>query len=204
MGDLMGHFNFGDESLTLVFKLVLLHLLIIALANYTVQIAGVIPLLNLNFTWGMFVFPLIVVATDLTVRLTNKYVARQIIAIAFIPAIFISSYIATPMIGFASALAYALGLTLDVSVFQLIREKLTDIWWVAPAFSTFFANILDTYVFFWAAFAYGPDEFMRTNWIEIASVDVVFKILVSFLVFLPIYGLLLQQLRKRMELVAGA
>ena len=199
----MGHFNFGDESLTLVFKLVLLHLLIIALANYTVQIAGVIPLLNLNFTWGMFVFPLIVVATDLTVRLTNKYVARQIIAIAFIPAIFISSYIATPMIGFASALAYALGLSLDVSVFQLIREKLTDIWWVAPAISTFFANILDTYAFFWAAFAYGPDEFMRTNWLEIASVDVVFKIAVSFLVFLPIYGLLLQQLRKRMELVAG-
>ena len=200
----MGHFNFGDENLILVFKLVMLHLLIIALANYTVQIAGVIPLLNLNFTWGMFVFPLIVVATDLTVRLTNKYVARQIIAIAFIPAIFISSYIATPMIGFSSALAYALGLSLDVSVFQLIREKLTDIWWVAPAISTFFANILDTYVFFWAAFAYGPDEFMRTNWIEIASVDVVFKILVSFLFFLPIYGLLLQQLRKRMELVAGA
>jgi uncharacterized integral membrane protein (TIGR00697 family) len=144
-----------------------------------------------------------VVATDLTVRLTNKYVARQIIAIAFIPAIFISSYIATPLIGFASALAYALGLSLDVSVFQLIREKLTDIWWAAPAISTFFANILDTYVFFWAAFAYGPDEFMRTNWLEIASVDVVFKIAVSFLVFLPIYGLLLQQLRKRMELVAG-
>ena len=200
----MSHFNFGDESLTLVVKLVLLHLLIIALANYTVQIAGVIPLLNLNFTWGMFVFPLIVVATDLTVRLTNKYVARQIIAIAFIPAIFISSYIATPMIGFASALAYALGLSLDVSVFQLIREKLTDIWWVAPAISTCFANILDTYSFFWAAFAYGPDEFMRTNWLEIASVDVVFKIAVSFLVFLPIYGLLLQQLRKRMEVVAGA
>jgi len=35
-------------------------------------------------------------------------------------------------------------------------------------------------------------------------VDVVFKIAVSFLVFLPIYGLLLQQLRKRMEVVAGA
>ena len=93
--------------MSLVSKLVVLHLVIIALANYTVQIAGVIPILDLNFTWGMFVFPLIVVATDLTVRLTNKYVARQIIALAFIPAIIISSYIATPMIGFASALAYA-------------------------------------------------------------------------------------------------
>ena len=123
------HFNFGDESLSLVGKLVVLHLVIIALANYTVQIAGVIPVLNLNFTWGMFVFPLIVVATDLTVRLTNKYVARQIIAIAFIPAIFISSFIATPMIGIASGFAYAIGLMLDVSVFQIVRLYLMmEIW----------------------------------------------------------------------------
>lgn len=198
------YFNFGDEDRSLIVKLVGLHLVIIALANYTVQIAGVIPLLNLNFTWGMFVFPLIVVATDLTVRLTNKYVARQIIAVAFIPAIIISSFIATPMIGFASGLAYALGLFLDVSIFQRIREKLTDMWWVAPAISTVFANILDTYAFFWAAFAYGPDEFMRANWLEIASVDVVFKIAVSFVVFLPVYGILLQQLRKRMEVGTGA
>ncbi len=204
MNFIKSHFNFGDESMSLVAKLVVLHLVIIALANYTVQIAGVIPILDLNFTWGMFVFPLIVVATDLTVRLTNKYVARQIIAIAFIPAIIISSFIATPMIGLASALAYALGLMLDVSIFQRIREKLTDMWWVAPAISTVFANILDTYAFFWAAFAYGPDEFMRANWLEIASVDVVFKIAVSFVVFLPIYGLLLQQLRKRMTVGTGA
>ena len=204
MNFIKSHFNFGDESMSLVSKLVVLHLVIIALANYTVQIAGEIPVLDLNFTWGMFVFPLIVVATDLTVRLTNKYVARQIIAIAFVPAIIISSFIATPLIGFASALAYALGLSLDVSVFQRIREKLTDMWWVAPAISTVFANILDTYAFFWAAFAYGPDEFMRANWLEIASVDVVFKIAVSFVVFLPIYGLLLQQLRKRMDVGTGA
>src|SRR6056300_1065906 len=123
------YFNFGDEDKSLIVKLVGLHLVIIALANYVVQFSGVIPVLDLNFTWGMFVFPLIVVATDLTVRLTNKYVARQIIAIAFIPAMIISSFIATPMIGLASALAYALGLSLDVSVFQRIREKLTDMWW---------------------------------------------------------------------------
>ena len=198
------YFNFGDEDKSLIVKLVGLHLVIIALANYVVQFSGVIPVLDLNFTWGMFVFPLIVVATDLTVRLTNKYVARQIIAIAFIPAMIISSFIATPMIGIASGFAYAIGLMLDVSVFQIVREKFTDVWWIAPAISTVFANILDTYAFFWAGFAYGPDEFMRANWLEIASVDVVFKIIVSFVVFLPVYGLLLQQLRKRMAVGTGA
>jgi uncharacterized PurR-regulated membrane protein YhhQ (DUF165 family) len=198
------YFNFGDEDKSLIVKLVGLHLVIIALANYVVQFNGVIPVLDLNFTWGMFVFPLIVVATDLTVRLTNKYVARQIIAIAFIPAMIISSFIATPMIGIASGFAYAIGLMLDVSVFQRVREHLTDMWWVAPAISTVFANILDTYAFFWAGFAYGPDEFMRANWFEIASVDVVFKIIVSFVVFLPVYGLLLRELRKRITVGTGA
>ena len=194
------YFNFGDEDKSLIVKLVGLHLVIIALANYVVQFSGVIPVLDLNFTWGMFVFPLIVVATDLTVRLTNKYVARQIIAIAFIPAVIISSFIATPMIGIASGFAYAIGLMLDVSVFQIIREKLSDMWWVAPAISTVVANIVDTYLFFYAAFSNHPtNEFMAANWLEIATVDVFFKIATSLVLFLPIYGVLLSYLKGKMN-----
>lgn len=191
-------FNFEQMSKSLVVKLVLLHLFIIAFANWAVQFGGTLPLTDLQFTWGMFVFPFIVVATDLTVRLSNKYNARGVVLLAFVPAIIISSYIATPMIGFASAFAYLLGQLLDVSVFQRIREKWSDIWWLAPAISTVFANILDTYAFFWAGFAYSDDPFMSVHWLEIATVDVVFKIIVSFVLFLPIYGMLLAYLRSRM------
>ena len=191
-------FNFEQMSKSLVAKLVLLHLFIIAFANWAVQFGGTLPLTDLQFTWGMFVFPFIVVATDLTVRLSNKYNARGVVLLAFVPAIIISSYIATPMIGFASAFAYLLGQLLDVSVFQRIREKWSDIWWLAPAISTVFANILDTYAFFWAGFAYSDDPFMSVHWLEIATVDVVFKIIVSFVLFLPIYGMLLAYLRSRM------
>lgn len=200
----MNYFNFAGVDKKLVGMLVVLHLIIIALSNWAVQFGGTLYGTDLQFTWGMFVFPLIVVATDLTVRLTDKYTARSVVAIAFIPAIVISSYIATPMIGFASAFAYLLGQLLDVSVFQRIREKLTEVWWVAPAISTVFANILDTYAFFWAAFAYSDDPFMNVHWLEIASVDVVFKIIVSFVLFLPVYGVLLAWLRNRVKVGVGA
>lgn len=195
-------FDFDEVDTSLLWKLVATHLIIIAASNYIVQFSGMI--FGYHFTWAMFIFPLVVIATDLTVRLTNKYQARAVVALAFPPAIIISAMIADWRIGLASALAYLVGQLFDVSIFQKIREAFTEKWWVAPAISTFVANIIDTYLFFWAAFANGNDEFMAANWLEIASVDVIFKIIVSFAMFLPIYGLLLRYLKGRLgELGTG-
>ena len=45
---------------------------------------------------------------------------------------------------------------------------------------------------------------MAANWLEIATVDVIFKIVVSFVMFLPIYGVLLMWLKGRLgELGTG-
>lgn len=193
-------FNFDSVDKGLLYKLVALHLFIIALANYTVQFGG--EVMGLKFTWGMFVFPFTVIATDLTVRLTNKFQARSVVALAFPPAIIVSAFIADARIGFASALAYLIGQLFDVSVFQRIRERY-DAWWIAPAISTFVANIVDTYLFFYAAFSnHATNEFMAANWLEIATVDVVFKIAISFVLFLPIYGVLLAYLKSRMGVLS--
>jgi len=192
-------FNIGDVDRSLLMKLVMVHLVIIAAANYIVQFSG--TMFGYHFTWAMFIFPLVVIATDLTVRLTNKYQARAVIALAFPPAIVISALIADWRIGFASALAYLIGQMFDVSVFQRIREKFTDMWWVAPAISTVVANLVDTYLFFYAAFANHPtNEFMAANWLEIATVDVIFKIITSLVLFLPIYGVLLAHLRYKLAI----
>lgn len=192
-------FNIGDVDRSLLMKLVMVHLVIIAAANYIVQFSG--TMFGYHFTWAMFIFPLVVIATDLTVRLTNKYQARAVIALAFPPAIVISALIADWRIGFASALAYLIGQLFDVSVFQRIREKFTDLWWVAPAISTVVANVVDTYLFFYAAFANHPtNEFMAANWLEIATVDVIFKIITSLVLFLPIYGVLLAHLRSKLAI----
>ena len=134
----------------------------------------------------MFTFPLVLVATDLTVRLTNKSNARAVIAMAFIPAIIVSAELSTIRIGLASAFAYFIGQLFDVTVFQRIREKFSA-WWVAPFASSIFANIVDTFVFFSAAFYKSEDPFMAENWLTIAGNDVVFKIIISLVIILPIW-----------------
>ena len=104
-------------------------------------------------------------------------------------------------IGFASATAYAVGTLLDVYVFQYIRDSKTygKNWWLAPAVSTIAANIIDTYTFFAVAFNNSADEYMAMNWMEIAGSQVVIKIAVGLLVFLPAYGILLKQTTKNLQ-----
>lgn len=179
----------------LVGQLALFHIGVIALANYAVQFTG--SFAGYNFTWGMFVFPLVILATDLTVRLSNQRNARIIVAIAYAPAILISAWLADWRIGLASGTAYLAGQLLDITVFQKIRER-SRRWWTAPLISTFFANIIDTYIFYSAAFHHSADPFMADNWIELATVDLAFKIAVSILVFLPAYGVLLNYLKARL------
>ena len=164
-----------------------------------VEIAGV------KLTWAAFTFPLVVIATDLTVRLLGKNIARSTIAAAYPLAIIGSIAVVLAegapqsvamRIGFASATAYAVGTMLDVYVFQYIREKMS-VWWLAPAVSTVAANIIDTYTFFAVAFNNSADEYMAANWMEIAGSQVIIKIAVGLLVFLPAYGILLNQLQKK-------
>jgi uncharacterized integral membrane protein (TIGR00697 family) len=101
-------------------------------------------------------------------------------------------------IGFASATAYAVGTFLDVYVFQYFRENWSKQWWIAPALSTVVANVIDTYTFFAVAFNNSADEYMAANWVEIAGSQVVIKIAVGLIVFLPAYGVLLRYLKTRL------
>ena len=179
----------------LVLQLALLHVAIIALANYTVQFTG--TFLGHHFTWAMFVFPLVILVTDLTVRLAGQQVARHIVGYAYIPAILISAWLADWRIGLASGTAYLVGQLVDIYLFQRVRER-SRAWWVAPGISTFFANIVDTWVFYSAAFSGSSDPFMAANWPQIAAVDLIFKIAVCLAFFLPVYGLTLGFLQRRM------
>ena len=182
----------ANRNQKLVCALALFHIAVIALANYAVQFTSAIA--GYDFTWGTFVFPLVILATDLTVRLSNQHNARIIVAIAYAPAILISAQLADRRIGIASGIAYLLGQLLDISVFQKIRER-SNLWWPAPLLSTFFANLIDTYTFYSVAFHRSADPFMAQNWVELATVDLAFKIVVSILVFLPAYGVLLSYLK---------
>ncbi len=196
-----------DKSM--LWKLVALHVIVITVSNGLVNIP--VEIFGVKLTWAAFTFPLVVIATDLTVRLLGKTIARSTIAIAYPLAIVGSILVVLAegapqsvalRIGFASATAYAIGTLLDVYVFQWLRENYSA-WWLAPAASTVVANIIDTYAFFFTAFAGGANEYMAANWMEIAGSQTVLKILVGLIVFLPAYGLLLRHLSGRFKVSAS-
>ena len=199
---------------TLVRNLVILHTAVIALSNYLVTIrfdlfpGADLPLFgSFPLAAAAFTFPIVVVATDLTVRLVGKEAGRAVVAMAIIPAIVASVLVLLALgdphayrVGFASGTAYAIGTMLDVYVFQYIREKYTEAWWAAPAFSTIAANIIDTYSFFFVAFAGSLDaegnlSWIGANWHVVAQNNTLTKIVVGLIVFLPAYGILLNRLQ---------
>ena len=190
--------NSMDLNRKLVTYLVLGHCFIIAISNYLVQFP--INIFGLDYTIGTFTFPIIVLATDLTVRLSNATNARKVVGYAFIPAFIISYVFADFRIAIASVLAYSIGQLLDVFVFSKVRERVGDdgfnlssYWYLAPAVSTFFAQLIDTYLFYGAAFYNSADDFMRENWDLIAFNDFILKLVVCYLAFLPIYVLILNR-----------
>ena len=201
---------------TLVRNLVILHTLVIAVSNYLVTIrfdlfpGAELPLFgSFPLAAAAFTFPIVVVATDLTVRLVGKEAGRAVVAMAIIPAIIASVLVLLALgdeqayrVGFASGTAYAIGTMLDVYVFQAIRER-SSAWWAAPALSTIVANVIDTYSFFYVAFAGSTDAegkltWIGENWHIVAQNNTLTKIVVGLVVFLPAYGILLKYLKGKL------
>lgn len=193
----------------LVWKLVAFHTLIIAISNYLVTFKfNLFPGANLPFfgefplAAAAFTFPIVVVATDLTVRMLGKETGRAVVSMAIVPAIIASilvigltgaSWEKAFRVGLASGVAYGVGTLLDVYVFQHVRERWTEAWWAAPALSTLAANIIDTYAFFYTAFYPAP-------WVaQVAFNQTVTKMIIGLIVFLPAYGLVLNRIQKRIQ-----
>jgi len=196
---------FKDVDRSMLMKLVLLHVAVITVSNALVAIP--VEIAGIKLTWADFTFPLVVLATDLTVRMLGKSIARSTIVAAY-PLAIIGSIAVVMLegapqsvamrIGLASATAYAIGTMLDVYVFQYLRENWRQ-WWIAPAVSTVAANVIDTYTFFWVAFNNSADEYMAANWMEIAGSQVVIKIAVGLIIFLPAYGVLLRYINGKLS-----
>jgi|TARA_R110000787_G_scaffold283422_1_gene396178 uncharacterized integral membrane protein (TIGR00697 family) len=193
----------------LVRNLVILHTLVIAVSNYLVTIrfdlfpGAELPLFgSFPLAAAAFTFPIVVIATDLTVRMVGKQAGRAVVAMAIIPAIVVSVLVLLALgdehayrVGIASGVAYAVGTMLDVYVFQHIRERMSA-WWIAPAVSTIAANIIDTYAFFYTAFYPAP-------WVaEVALNNTLTKIVIGLIVFLPAYGILLKWMQGKVVVEA--
>lgn len=202
---MLNKYMFGNINKQTLIYLVLFQIIVITVSNFLVSIP--IEFLNLKLTWSAFSFPLVVLAIDLTIRILGKSIARATIALSYPFAIISSigvlliegsSVNEALRIGFASASAYGISTLLDVYIFQVIREKY-KYWWLAPSVSTVFANVIDTFVFFYAAFYNSTDDYMKENWTEIAINQSFIKIVIGLLFFLPFYGILLNYLMKKIK-----
>lgn len=216
--------HFSGEQRRSLLLLALFHIFIITISNYLVQIAFEIKIpfteMTIPTTWGTFSFPFIFLATDLTVRVFGADLARKIIFVVMFPALIVSYIVSVIFfegqfqsfaalgefnlfvfrIALASFVAYVVGQLMDIFVFNRLRQGKT--WWLAPASSTTFGSLVDTFVFFAVAFYKSDDAFMAENWFAIGTVDYAFKLFVSLLLFLPLYGVLLNFLVKKLHLAA--
>ena len=195
----------SKQKINLLPLLVILHISIITLSNVLVSIP--IEIYGFKITWAAFSFPLVVVATDLTIRLIGKSMAQKTITFSF-PFAIISSVLILYLennpvsvslrIGIASGLAYAIGVLIDINAFQFIRKKYSS-WWIAPSLSTIVSNVIDSYTFFFTAFYNSDDFYMAQNWLEIAGTQTVLKILIGLIFFLPTYGILLRYFSQKIK-----
>ena len=196
---------FENINKNILLRLVFLQVFIITISNFLVSIP--LEILTIKLTWSAFTFPVVVLATDLTIRVLGKKIARATITLTYPLAIIASIAVllledtlisVAIRIGFASATAYAVSTLLDVYIFQIIREKYKA-WWLAPGISTVFANIIDSYVFFYTAFSDSEDIYMANNWIEIAATQSIIKIAIGILFFLPVYGVILNYILNKLK-----
>ena len=202
---MLNKYMFENINKRTLIYLVLFQIIVITISNFLVSIP--IEFLNFKLTWSAFSFPLVVLAIDLTIRILGKSIARATIALSYPFAIISSigvlliegsSVNEALRIGFASASAYGISTLLDVYIFQVIREKY-KYWWLAPSVSTVFANIIDTFVFFYTAFYNSKDEYMKENWVEIALNQSIIKIIIGLILFLPIYGIFLNYILYKLK-----
>ena len=164
---MLNKYMFGNINKRTLIYLVLFQIIVITVSNFLVSIP--IEFLNLKLTWSAFSFPLVVLAIDLTIRILGKSIARATIAISYPFAIIssigvlliegssvnealrigsVSSVFANILQVHGISLWNGISTLLDVYIFQVIREKY-KYWWLAPSVSTVFANVIDTFVFFY-------------------------------------------------------
>lgn len=120
-------------------------------------------------TWGAFTYPFAFLVTDLANRRHGPAIARRIVFVGFMTAVFCSIVIPPLLfeagltgyetaadrlvrIATASGTAFLTAQLLDVTVFNWLRRQS---WWRAPIFGTLAGSVVDTMIFFSVAFAAG-------------------------------------------------
>lgn len=145
MSKLENHQAGKSGSVKILSAAVLAMAVVVTASNILVQYP-----INDLLTWGAFSYPVAFLITDLTNRALGPVRARKVVYVGFAIAVLLSLYFADPRIAVASGSAFLVAQLLDIAIFDRLRKQT---WWLAPVASSTVASALDTFIFFWLAFA---------------------------------------------------
>ena len=153
----------------------------------TVTLANLLVSYQINdyLTYAAFVYPLSFLISDLSVRCSGAAFARKVVYCGFALGVILSLALAGPRIALASGLAFFCGQMTDIKL--LVRMLGLPVWWLAPLISSTAAGLVDTLIFFYAAF-WGSEN----DWLKFAAGDFSAKALMA-LALLPVYRLLVSR-----------
>ena len=163
-------------------------------------------------TWGAFVYPIAFLVTDIMNRVFGTTAARKVILAGFVVGVFCSFVgsqmegefgpLVTLRIAIGSGTAFLIAQLLDVSIFDRLRR---DVWWKAPLISTLIGSTVDTFLFFFIAFA-GQMTFLEPQvgtewaneptpllgvgpglpyWVSLAIADLGVKLTIALILLIP-------------------
>ena len=154
---------------------------VIGVSNVAVQHA-----INDWLTWGAFTYPLAFLVTDLTNRAHGPGRARTVAYVGFPFGMGLSIILAVaadiPLwegvrVALASGFAFICAQLFDIALFHRLRRGL---WWRAPLVSSLSASVLDTAIFFSAAFA-----LTGLPWVTWALGDFAIKVGMAAVLLIP-------------------
>lgn len=193
-----------NASIKILSAAVLAMAVVVTASNILVQYP-----INDLLTWGAFSYPVAFLITDLTNRALGPVRARKVVYVGFALAVLLSLYFADPRIAVASGSAFLIAQLLDISIFDRLRKQA---WWLAPVASSTVASALDTFIFFWLAFAATGIPFTLFGvgfgetgvpWQTLALGDYLVKMGVALVMLLP-FRLLLSVTKPQFTAANGA
>jgi len=195
---------FKDLDRSLLIKLVIIQSLLITISNYLVHFKFAI--VGFPLAYSIWCTPLFMVITDLMTRLSGKQLARAVLVATLIPGmigtaigawLYGSDLIGGTRLTVASGICYLLPMLLDVSIFAWLRSRIKA-WYVAPGISGIITTIFMTYLFWGAAFAGDGGQFSEI-WYIVATNQILVKNALNLLFLIPLYGVLLAYLTRRVQ-----
>lgn len=193
-----------NTSIRILVAAVLAMAVVVTASNILVQYP-----INDLLTWGAFSYPVAFLITDLTNRSLGPVRARKVVYVGFALAVLLSLYFADPRIAIASGSAFLIAQLLDISIFDRLRKQA---WWLAPVASSTVASALDTFIFFWLAFAATGIPFTLFGvgfgetgvpWQTLALGDYLVKMGVALVMLIP-FRLLLSVTKPQFTATNGA